>query len=242
MAEEHDFEKLEQQRDWFTFCAGIFFVCLIISMAHGFFDMGARGGSFSMKVFRFVSLFVLPGLLSGFVWHKWGILIGAGSGAAVRILSLFNLGFNIPFFAQGGEYVGFSFDRAVEDVAPFSLALLAAAAAGAVAAGAGYMLSVTPCSAQRWFRVLRKVAFGLFGLGFVAAAGIWMFEFLPFGESRDTKAKLEGSQKLIQTVDAYVLAVLWIAAALTVIGLLIAASGMKKGPGVPPAGAKREAP
>lgn len=225
MAEQQESSSLQQQHDPFTFVVGMCFACIVMASAHGYFALGAgREMGPSMKVFAALSLYVLPGLAAGFVWARWwGLLIGAGIGAAVRVLSLINLGFILPF-VEGGH--PFSFDAAVEATSPVGLYLLAAVAAGVVAGAAGWALA-TGGPDRSWFRWLRKLGVGIQFLGFLLAAGAWLYGFLPLGGRRGFEG--EYMSGLVAKLHAPVTITLWVGLALTACALLLALGGLAAG-------------
>ncbi|MBS3763315.1 MAG: hypothetical protein KGZ25_08445, partial [Planctomycetes bacterium] len=117
MAEDHDVEKLEEQQDLFTVVIAVFFITIVAALGHGFFAMADRStGTVGTVVPRVVALYVFPGLMCGYAYGMWGILVGAIVGGVVRMLSLINLGFIIPYFEITEEkhvYMQFSFDKAL---------------------------------------------------------------------------------------------------------------------------------
>lgn len=231
MAEHRDYEKLEEQRDAFTLVTSLIFVCLFTGLANGFFELGARRSVPNMSLFRTLSLYVMPGLLCGFAWRKAGILLGAIVGAVVRLLSLVNLGFIMPYLNRTGR---FSLRAAREELHGSLLALvIASAVAGAAAGALGMAISASPLSQKRWFRWLRKAALALLTLGIVAAGLMAILTFFPMGKARLLTQKLERLEKWMAAADTPLAVVIWLGLALTAVCLLAALGSLRRKPPVP---------
>jgi hypothetical protein len=243
MANEHDYEKLEEQKDLFTFFAAIFFVCFLAAASNGFMEMGSRKATTGgMELLRVVGLYALPGLIGGFIWHYWGLLVGAGTGVAARIISLINLGLVVPYMGKTNQFaVGFSLDEAMQQLSPagsfleglgdgFLLRIGLAAGGGVVFGVLGCLLGQPRLKQYRWFRIPRNLGVGLLTLAYVAAGGIWMVSFLPFGTKR-TETKMDRAEKLVQVADQYVV---WVAVAgLVLVAILIVVAALMRFRGTP---------
>ena len=221
MVSQPDGESLEQQRDLFTFFIAICFTCLITAMAHGYFALSqheAMGPS--MAIFRTVCLYLLPGLVSGYVWLKWGLLIGPIIGAGVRVLSLINLGFVLPYVS--GEST-FSFEAAVDAVAPFSLHIGLSLAAGLLTAGIGWLLGTAGPRRNTVYRWADKAGIALLFLGFILAGGAWIYSFLPLKDTRGLEGKMQYAADIARTVHVPVTILIWaglaVTAAVFIVGL-----------------------
>jgi len=200
MAEELASEKVEQPRDVFTFVATVLFVCLFVGAANGVFELGARRVGGMMGTFRVVSLYVAPGLLCGFAWRKLGIVLGALTGAAVRLLSVVGLGFIMPYVKDPSSYVRFSMAAATAEVPHLLPMVLASAGAGVVAALLGAAIATTSAGEWGWFRALRKMGLGLLTLGFVAAGGMAFGAFVPWRQQFSLQAKLQRLERWITSL------------------------------------------
>jgi len=233
MSEQHDYEKLEEQRDLFTFVISLFFVCIISSVAHGFYGFAAiRLGNADpdipvniLKVFSVAALYVFPGLLSGFVWRKWGVVIGAVLGIGARLLSLINLGFLVPY-AKGSMF--YSFDDAVEAIPSLFVLLLGSAAAGLIAGAVGYSLREVGPWKPRCFRFARNAGLALVTSGFVAGGGLWLFGFLPYGKRRGLQTLLQRMERISDFADAPLGAIVSVGAVLVVICIVVAALSLPR--------------
>lgn len=221
MANDQNTKSLEQQHDPFTFVVGIFFACIVTALAHGYFALAAaQDMGPSTRFFRVLTLYVLPGFAAGFVWARWwGLLVGAGIGAAVRLLSLINLAFVVPYANGANE---FSFDAAVGASSPFLLYLLASIFAALVAGAAGWALGSGGGAQHRWYGWLRKVGVGILFLGFILAGGAWLYGFLPLKKTQGFEDKMEYVSGIVAKLDAPVTLILWVGVGLTVCSLLIA--------------------
>jgi hypothetical protein len=198
MSEIESHESLEEQRDWFTFFMALFFVCMLSTLAHGFMGFAALKAKGCFVILQYVALFVFPGLLSGFVWHKWGVVIGAGMSAAVRTLAVINFGFLVPYAAQQRCY---SFEAAVKAMPNFLLVLLFAVVLGAATGAVGFMLAEARYGGSALLRWARKIGMAMLSLALVVAGGIWLFGFLPFGKKRGVDALLSRMEKICDFVD-----------------------------------------
>jgi hypothetical protein len=224
MATEQPPKSLERQHDPFTFFVAICFTCIVTALAHGYFTLAAHQEmGQSMRIFRRAALYVLPGLAAGFVWPRWwGVLVGAGIGAAVRVLSLVNRGFIRPFVL--GE-ASFSFDAAVQSTSPFLLYVAASVATGVAAAGAGWVLAIGGPDEKWWYHWLRKLGVGILFLGFILAGGAWLYGFLPLKDTRGLDDKMEYISGIAARLATPVTILLWAGMALTAVCLTIALAG-----------------
>jgi hypothetical protein len=205
MSEDHDRQKLEEQTDIVNFVAGILFLCIVVWAAHGMSDMIARGmmargeGGRTWKVFRFAALYVFPGLMAGFVWRKWGVLIGVGVAGVVRIVSVFSLKLTVAYqqavkayFDGEGEaertmeaffkgmqegkhkFAAVSFETAAETMGSFHGKVLLSIGAGVLFAMVGWLIVRNRFGEFSWYQLLRKIGPGLLAIPFVVAGGIWI--------------------------------------------------------------------
>jgi len=231
MAEHHDQEKLEEQRDVFTLVTSMVFVCLFTGVANGFFELGARRSLPGTSLLRDFSLYLVPGLLCGLTWRRAGVLLGAIAGAVVRLFSVFNLGFIMPYLDRAGR---FSLQSGSAAVHGSLLALLiGSAVAGAVAGLAGLAISSSILSQKRWFRWLRKAGLGLITAGIVAAGLTTLFNFFPIGKTRYMDQKIARLEKWMAAVNTPLAVVIWLGLALTAACLLSALARLGKRPQQP---------
>ena len=217
-------KSLEQQSDPFTFFVALCFACIVTTLAHGYFALAeTQKMGPSMRIFRAMTLYVLPGLVSGFVWTRWGLLIGAGIGTAVRVLSLINLGFVAPYATEG---TSFSFDRAVESVGSVPLSIALAIGTAVLAAGAGWAMAARGPD-KRWYRWLRKLGMAVLFLGILLAAGAWIYGFLPLTDARGFEGEMQHITNSVAAVSPAVTTLVWAGLAMTTLALLLALSSGK---------------
>ena len=247
MSEQERFETLEQRQDYFTGVIALVFFCILSAFANGFFDYGARlaardavGGfvAGSMRPLALGSLYVLPGLLCGLAWRRWGFLFGAGTAVAARLLTVVTLGMIVPYF--GTPKGGFSFEAGFEELLlPGFLTVVAvSAAAGAVSGLLGQVLCATPLSRRSGFLWARKLSSLALMLGFVGAAGGWVYSFLLRRRVMESATEEEGSSVILkldqfkgafEKLDGPVVVVIWVSAAALLICLLLALGRMVSG-------------
>jgi len=244
MSEQERFETLAQRQDYFTCLIALLFFCTLSAFANGFFDYGARlsvrddmGGfvAGSMRPLALGSLYVLPGLLCGLAWRKWGFLFGAGTAVAARLLTVVNLGMIVPYF--GTPKGDFSFETGLEELilTGFLGVVAVPAAAGAVSGLLGQVLSRTPLSRRTGFRWARRLSSLALMLGFVGAAGGRVYSFplrtRIIGGEDDTAVllKLDRFRGAFDRLDGLVVVVIWLSASVLVICLLLALGRMVSG-------------
>jgi len=222
MSEREEYEKREEQRDLFTFGVAMFFFCIISVLAHGFFGYVAmkRGGVH--VAFPYVAVYVFPGLLCGFVWRKWGVLIGAIMGVVVSLLSIINMGYLVPLKAGTPMY---SSDMAAKALpGAFVLVFVVApAVTGALAAAVGYIVAEARYGGRRLFRWLCRIGLVLLTLGFIVAGGVLLYSILPFGKLRGVQVLAARIDKVSGFLATPVAVVMLLGAALIVLCVLVGA-------------------
>jgi hypothetical protein len=215
MAEQQ--ERAAAQRDAFTMGVAFVFICMVALLADGFYEFGsqragARGAiAWSMRLQGFFVVYVLPGLLCGVTWRKWGFLLGAGAVMLIWLASLIN-----------HVMVASNFEK-TEVVPNLMLSLALAGGVGAASGLLGQVLSKARLCAGKPLRLLNDLSLLLAGLTTIVAGGLWLWAFMPFGEGRAAKtlgAKLRRFGKFSAPWERPLVIVMWVSILLVVISVL----------------------
>ena len=218
MSDETIEESGEQQSEAFTLAIVLVFICLVSAAADGLFELGVRldisgfaGGS--MKVLRFVALYVAPGLFCGFMWRNWGFAFGAGAGIVVRLLSAINLGMIAPYFNR--RLFVASLGAGWQELPNFLVIILCSGGLGVACGLAGQLIARIETPEGRWLRWPGRIALLLLTAGLALAGGTWIITFMPWGGPERPRGVAEILKKrlvengLFGKVDGPVAVLVW---------------------------------